>query len=379
MILSFLIAKINDDRYNVYMRVLIIFNHPAPYKVNAFNELAKLVDLTVLFERTKAKDRPDSFYYQNEYHFDYIFLKDGYIGKEGSISNNVKKYIKAQYHEYDFIIMNGYSHRAEIKAIKYMNKHHVKFGLLINGGVIKKESCLKKKYKTSLISKANFYLSPSKASNEYLKYYGAKEDKIYNYPYCNIFKSEIIAPNIKETKDVREKYHLPLEEKIFINASQFIDRKNNIALMSLFKNKKDHLILVGNGPLKKQYEEYIKIHNLDNVHLIPFLNKKDLFALYRSCSAHITLSKEDIFGHTILEALACSIPVISSNKVVSALEYIKDGYNGYVVDINEQENILKAMENIDKISKDNCVKSIENNTFEKSSEAIFQILRMIHE
>ena len=76
------------------MRVLIIFNHPAPYKVNAFNELAKLVDLTVLFERTKAKDRPDSFYASNEYKFKYFFLKDGYFGREGSLSNNVKKYIK---------------------------------------------------------------------------------------------------------------------------------------------------------------------------------------------------------------------------------------------------------------------------------------------
>ena len=49
------------------MRVLIIFNHPAPYKVEAFNELSKYCDLTVLFERTKAKDRPDSFYAANEY------------------------------------------------------------------------------------------------------------------------------------------------------------------------------------------------------------------------------------------------------------------------------------------------------------------------
>ena len=58
------------------MRVLIIFNHPAPYKVNAFNELAKYVDLTVLFERTKAKDRPDSFYAANVYQFKHEFLKD---------------------------------------------------------------------------------------------------------------------------------------------------------------------------------------------------------------------------------------------------------------------------------------------------------------
>ena len=128
------------------MRVLIIFNHPAPYKVNAFNELAKFVDLTVLFERTKAKDRPDSFYADNNYQFNYIFLKDSYIGKEGSISSNVKNYIKKLRHEYDVILMNGYSHVAELKAIKYMAKHHIKFGLLINGGVIKKENCIKRRY-----------------------------------------------------------------------------------------------------------------------------------------------------------------------------------------------------------------------------------------
>ena len=361
------------------MRVLIIFNHPAPYKVNAFNELAKLVDLTVLFERTKAKDRPDSFYSQNEYHFNHMFLKDGYIGREGTYSRNVKKYIKTQYHEYDLIIMNGYSHLAEIKAIKYMAKHHIKFGLLINGGVIKKETCLKRKYKTSLISKASYYLSPSLASNEYLKYYGAKEENIYNYPYCNLFQNELISSSIEEIKAVREKYQLPLDEKIFINPSQFIDRKNNIELMSMFKGRKEHLVLVGNGPLKKQYQAYIKEHELNNIHLIPFMEKKELFPLYRACTAHITLSKQDIFGHTILEALACSIPVISSNKVNSALEYIKDGYNGYVVDINNKDEIIKAINNINNISKENCVKSVENNTFEKSSEAIYQILNKIHE
>lgn len=379
MILSFLIAKINDHRYNYYMRVLIIFNHPAPYKVNAFNELAKYVDLTVLFERTKAKDRPDSFYSKNEYHFNHFFLKDGYIGKEGTISSNVRKYIKAHHQEYDVIIMNGYSHVAEIKAIKYMDKHHIKFGLLINGGVIKKESKLKKAYKTKLISKASFYLSPSKASNEYLKYYGAKEKTIYNYPYCNMFKSEISASSKEENNKIRDKYHLPIDKKIFINASQFIERKNNILLMSLFKNRKEHLVLVGDGPLKNKYLRYIKDNKLDNVHLLPYLEKKELFALYRASDYHISLSKEDIFGHTILEALACSLPVISSNKVISALEYIKDGYNGYLVDLDDLNGLNKALDNISSISKENVLKSVENNTFEKSAKAIYEVLKKLYE
>ena len=378
MILSFLIAKINFDRYNVYMRVLIIFNHPAPYKVNAFNELAKLVDLTVLFERTKAKDRPDSFYSSNDYKFNYLFLKDGYFGREGSLSNNVKKYIKNHHQEYDVILMNGYSHLAELKAIRYMSKHKIKFGLLINGGVIKKESCFKRKYKTSYISKASYYLSPSQASNEYLKYYGAS-NPIYNYPYCNIFSSEIVIPSIEERTRIRNKFHLPLDKNIFINASQFIERKNNIELISLFKDREDHLVLVGDGPLKDKYQKFIIDNNLNNVHLISFLNKKDLFELYRASDVHISLSKQDIFGHTILEALSCSLPVVASKNIVSALEYISNDKNGYVVDINNIKEIKSSMSKALKLDKDKVRNSITNNTFEKSAEAIYKILKGIYE
>ena len=378
MILSFLIAKINFDRYNVYMRVLIIFNHPAPYKVNAFNELAKFVDLTVLFERTKAKDRPNSFYSSNEYKFNYLFLKDGYFGREGSLSNNVKKYIKNHHQEYDVILMNGYSHLAELKAIRYMSKHKIKFGLLINGGVIKKESYFKRKYKTSYISKASYYLSPSQTSNEYLKYYGAK-NPIYNYPYCNIFSSEIVIPSLEERTRIRNKFHLPLDKNIFINASQFIDRKNNIELMSLFKDREDHLVLVGDGPLKEKYQKFIKDNNLNNVHLISFLNKKDLFELYRASDVHISLSKQDIFGHTILEALSCSLPVVASKNIVSALEYISNDKNGYVVDINDIEGIKSSMSKALKLDKDKIRDSITNNTFEQSADAIYKILKGIYE
>ena len=120
------------------MRVLIIFNHPAPYKVKAFNELSKYVSLTVLFERTRAKNRPDSFYDTNKYNFETVFLTDGYIGNEGTLSNKTREYIKRNHSKFDLIIMNGYSHLAEIKAIRYMSRHNIKFGLLINGGLVKK-------------------------------------------------------------------------------------------------------------------------------------------------------------------------------------------------------------------------------------------------
>ena len=149
--------------------------------------------------------------------------------------------------------------------------------------------------------------------------------------------------------------------------------------MSLFKDREDHLVLVGDGPLKEKYQKFIKDNNLNNVHLISFLNKKDLFELYRASDVHISLSKQDIFGHTILEALSCSLPVVASKNIVSALEYISNEKNGYVVDINNIEEIKSSMSKALKLDKDKVRNSITNNTFEKSAEAIYKILKGIYE
>ena len=361
------------------MRVLIIFNHPAPYKVKAFNELSKFCDLTVLFERTKAKDRPDSFYYENHYDFKTVFLKSGYVGNEGTISNKVRRYIKEHRLEYDLIIMNGYSHLAEIKAIRYMRKHGIKFGLLINGGVIKKDSSLKKRIKSSLVRSASYYLSPSKYANKYLEYYGADSPKIYNYLYSNFSEDEIISQPVTDKTTFRRMFNLPEDKKIFVNAAQFIERKNNLQLISLFKGRDDILLLVGNGPELNKYHDYIKQNNMDNVIIMPFLKKDRLFDLFKGCNYYITLSKEDIFGHTTLEAFANGLPVISSKNVVSSLEYIKDGYNGFLVDLNNNEEIISAMNKINDSMAHNAIESAKNNTFENSAKTIYDILEKVYE
>ena len=362
------------------MRVLIIFNHPAPYKVSVFNELAKYVDLTVLFERDKASDRPDSFYASNHYDFNHIIFKKGYFGREGSTSNEVKKYLKEHHNEFDVILMNGYSHLAEIKAIKYLANNKIKFGLLINGGVIrKKEFFLKKAYKKSLVTKASYYISPSQESNKYLIYYGAEQTRIFNYYYSNYSKNEISFATIDEKIELRKKFNLPLDKKIFINPSQFIERKNNIFLMSLFKDRDDVLLLVGEGKLQQKYEEYIKHNQLNNVIIKPFMNKADLFELYKATDCHITLSKEDIFGHTILESFSNGIPVISSKLVISSLEYVKDGYNGYLVDIADKEQIINAMNKIDTSFNKNALESAYQTTFENSALSIYEILKREYE
>lgn len=60
---------------------------------------------------------------------------------------------------------------------------------------------------------------------------------------------------------------------------------------------------------------------------------------------------DEVFGLVMIEAMACGTPVIGWNKG-SVSEVIQDGHTGYVV--NNVEGMVKAINNIDKISRQAC-------------------------
>ena len=360
------------------MTVLFVFNHPAPYKVRTFNELAKELDLFVIFERDKARDRPLSFYNCNEYQFPHVFLKHGYYGDEGTNTGELVRYIKKHHQEYDLIVMNGYRQLSEMRAIHYMIKHNIPYVLQINGGIIHQDSSLKRKIKTYFISHASHYLSTGVESDKYLLHYGAKQENIFFYPYSTLEEKDILKEPISSEKKAEIKKELSLPDSpLFVTASQFIPRKNISYLIQLFKNINANLLIVGEGKEKELYQQIIEKEKLNNVTIHPFLKKDDLYHLLQGCDYFVTLSKEDIYGHSTLEALANGLPVISSTNVASSNQIIQNGINGYLVHLDNEQEILDAFKNILKLSNTNCIKSAKTFTIENSAKEILRVLKEI--
>lgn len=358
-------------------KVLFVFNHPAPYKVKFLNELANHVDLTVIFERNKNKDRNKEFYSEKKYNFKTVKIHSIKVGKEGVVSFGVKKHIKKN--KYDLIIMNGYRHMAELVAIKWMKKHNIEYVQYINGGIIKKdEPKFIKNFKTKYISGAKYYVSPDERSNEYLIYYGADKDKIFNYPYSTLYEDELIKerPSEELKKEIRKKYNVT-SKNVYISCGQLIERKNYIELANKWKeiNKDSLLIIVGEGPQKEKIEAIIKDNNLENVRLLGYLSHKDLFELYKICCAFVFPSKEDIYGHVVNEALSQGLPVITLSNVNSGLHLIKNGVNGFVIENINSQNFVDALNYV--LSHDmfdEALKTAKENTIEKMTEANLKII-----
>ncbi|MDD4154396.1 MAG: glycosyltransferase [Bacilli bacterium] len=356
------------------MHVLFVFNHPAPYKVKLFNELSKAIQVSAIFERLKNKDRNPLFYESRELLFKNVRIKGINLGLENHFSRGIVDYIKNN--KFDIIVMNGWHTFSEMMAINYLKKHHIPYLFYINGGIIKShEPKVMKKIKTYFISGADLYFSPDENSNNYLTYYGADASKIVNYPYSTIYDSEVLkqTTSIKEKTELRKALNIK-GEKVFVSCGQFIPRKNHTRLIKYWSKQPENnrLLIIGGGKEKNKYLKLISSLGIKNVKILDFMTRNNLFMYFKAADAYIFPSKEDIYGHVINEALSQGLPVISNKGVNSALRLIKNGENGYIVDINQDEEIDNAIANV--LNKP----EMQNKALDTSQENTLEIMAKVH-
>lgn len=324
------------------MKILFVFNHPAPYKVALLNGLSAHHDLHVIFERGKAKDRQKEFYNEQKYQFTLHKIKGLSLGNENHLSFGVKKHIK--HNKYDLIIINGYSTLTEMIALRYLKRKKNPYAFYINGGIVKAENKLAYRIKKYFISGASLYFSPAYKANEYLTHYGAPAHFINNYPYSTVYQKDIVNTKLSGAEKAKFWEEKGIKSDNFtICVTSFIKRKNNEAIIKAWRDvpPTNSLIFVGEGPLHKEYEELIEKYNLKNVFLLPYASKEIVFNYLKHADNAVYLSNYDIYGHVINEALAHGLNILTSPNMVAACEVIKDDINGLFVSDNIADSLNK--------------------------------------
>lgn len=356
--------------HNGRVKIFWLFNHPAPYKVDLFNEIGKSAELDVLFERGTEAGRNGVFYSHKPEHFHAEIAHSIHLGGIDNFTLAYRKFLKCG--DYDVIVLNGWRTLTEQSAISYCKRHHIPYVFAINGGIAKAgEAPWKAKRKTRFISGANAYLAPDARSAQYLIHYGADETKILLYPYSSVSEGDLVPHAFSQDEKEALRKDLGIQGKrVFISSGQFIERKNVAELLSYWPSmdKDDTLLLTGDGPQKAVLEQQAKDLGLTNVTFLPYLPHADLFRYFRAADAFITLSKEDIYGHVINEALSQGLPVIASKNMNAALHLIRDGFNGYVVTLGDKNGILGALNSSFEGMGENALQTAKSNTIERSAQ-----------
>ena len=168
--------------------------------------------------------------------------------------------------------------------------------------------------------------------------------------YFNITTPIDVIPNFidlsrfkKQPKEHFRKAICPNGERLLVHISNIskVKRVEDVITMfcSLRKIVPAKLLLVGDGPERIKMEELArKICAYDDVR---FLGKLEQVEEVLSVSDLFVMpSEKESFGLAALEAMACEVPVISSNAG-GLPELVQDGISGYLCNVGDVDDMVK--------------------------------------
>lgn len=330
-------------------RILFIKNIPSPYRLDFFQELGKETDLTVWFEDEKVDSRQWKSNMSNRtFKYKFFDFKSNLF-----IVNTIKVLKEFKKERYDVYIVGGYSTPIGLISIIYLKLTGKKFILNGDGGFIKKEKKINYFFKKLFISSADYWLSSGKNCTRYFIYYGAKQEKIFEYPFSSVGYNDKDLAKLSNDKLIDMKKTENLNDIVLISVGSFIERKGIDILIKGFEKIKTKysnlsisLLLIGGGELKAKYISYIKKNNIKDIVIIDFLDKNELINYYKMSDIFILPTREDIWGLVINEAMEFGLPIISSNMAGAAHDLMVDGKNGYVFKSEDVDELCKKLEKI---------------------------------
>lgn len=358
------------------MKILFTTNVPSPYRVNFFNELGKLCNLTVLFEKRTSSERDKSWSNYKFENFNGVFLKGISVSVDAAWCCGFKKYLSDK--SYDAIVCCNYATPTGMSMVEYMRHHKIQYYIEGDGGFAKSGKGIKEKIKRYFIKGAFGYFSTAKAHDEYYLAYGASADKLYRYPFTSLYSHDIIEklPSRAEKLIIREELGLT-EKKIIVTVGQFIYRKGfDIAIKSMSRCSSDFGLYIIGGKPTEEYIALKKFYSATNIHFLGFKDRETLKKYYYAADLFVLPTREDIWGLVINEAAASGLPIISTNRCVSATELVEDNVNGYVIPVDDENALAEAINKI--LNNEETIKKMSSASLEKIRKYTFENMARRH-
>lgn len=318
-------------------KLLIIGEFPAPYRVEVFAGIANKWNSKIYFEIEQDAQRTREWLSRISVDCEMLSTKKG----KKHFWDDVKS-IK----DFDAVIIYNNSLKYSILLELMCKVRHVPFFLNCDGcNDIEESNPLKKEVKCFLMRGATGYFAGGQSAVKYFEYYGADSKRIYLHNFTSLHQEDI---NKKLLSDIEKNC---LKEKIGMNGKfnvvtvgRHIECKGfDIVLKAAEKIGEFADFYIIGGEPSAENRQYKESHNLSNVHFVDFLGKDELREYYNAADLFVLMTRGDTWGLVINEAMANGLPVITTKRCVAGVELIKDGENGYIIDVDDTEALVNKV------------------------------------
>ncbi|NTM09860.1 glycosyltransferase family 4 protein [Enterococcus faecium] len=197
------------------------------------------------------------------------------------------------------------------------------------------------------------------------------------FPIKNVHIVHGVGVDIQKIENIeidRQQKKLELkilnEQIVLLSIGELNDNKNHelvIDCLKDFNNVNFKYLICGDGVLKEKLQAKIKQYDLeDKIELLGY--RTDILELLKICDFFIFPSKREGLPVSIMEAMACRVPVIGS-KIRGNSDLIQDNINGFLFSLDDRKEfiqiitkfLLKEYDEDDlNFIKENAFKSVQN-------------------
>lgn len=337
--------------------LVFLTNLPAFYKVNLYNEIAKKQKIFVIFMSRYSKDRNEDFF-KGEKNFEYIYLEKNIYEQRNSLKNALKIIGILRNISYKKIVLGGWD---TLECwMTWMLSSKRQNSLVIESSEFESTNKgIKGILKKIFVSKISLGFASGQSQANLLKNVGYK-GKIKKTKGVGIF-------NYKKAEITRK----IVDVKKFLYVGRLSTEKNIKQIIKIFNEKPNlELSIVGYGPLEFE----LKALACNNIKFLGKIDNERLTEIYQSNDVFILPSKSEPWGLVVEEALYNGLPVILSNKVGCHTEIIQNGKQGYVYEVESDEDLKTKIDEVINLENYLRIKSnIKKLNFEKIKEEQIKI------
>lgn len=160
----------------------------------------------------------------------------------------------------------------------------------------------------------------------------------YDY-YAKLGFQVSLVPNAIDIQSLPQKAER-IHAKQIIFAGRLSKEKGILDLLEIAKKlpKEIHLLVLGSGPEEEKVKQSAKSHT--NIHYLGYVPKDRTISLIRGSDVLVQPSLAEGVSSTILEAMACKTPVITTN-VGDNKELLNNGTCGIIIEPNSPQKLLE--------------------------------------
>jgi len=189
-----------------------------------------------------------------------------------------------------------------------------------------------------ILNRASAIITPSYyLENLLVEGHGVNQDKI------------AVIPNATDVTDYeREGIELNYGRPLLCTIGRFVPWKGindiiEIMPQVLARYPKAALLIIGEGPQREKYETLTKRMGLEK--RVFFLGKRghrETMGILKSCDLFVLNSGYEGLPHTVIEAMACKVPVVAT-RIGGTREVIQDGVTGWSVELGNRDDLLSKV------------------------------------